>query len=790
MTTSFSSRTVRALVWLPLIFGGMGALLGRAQEPPATAPLARLRFLDSATGFAVRPDFVEATPLDTARPARTVTRNSIRSDGRLAWRLAAGSHRISIAALGYQPLVGTFESSPLASGRAEFQLDPVVLPREIQPDHLATLHRADETVFVGYVSDDESGEPLAEVQVRAEPSGQETQTDARGYFQIYVPLQTWPEATNSPARLSFSRPGFRTEERRYLELWPRGDWVYRVRLNRGVGLKIVDERLLRRSFQYPLVTRDVAEEPSTWPADLLLVSDLGATFSPTNDNFHARAQPVASTASVRIPTHIRVLRKDGVTVDYVSLETYCQRTLPSEWIASWGSMGPGNCGTNALLAGAVAVRTFAVGCVNSPEDLTYDICSTTACQSYLPEASDSRTTAAVNATANYVLFKPGATRVGFKIAEYSAENNSKGLSCGDGFTQPRDGCMADPVCLGESRSGHGRGMCQWGSARWATGRRMQNRQINDGATNGYPLRDWVWLCEHYYPDLVLVQGVPLRVGDPVQVLGAASVGVYQCPAQTITNGALCQQIATKVSGSSGTILAGPVLSAADGVGFTWWQVDWGDTNGWSGENFLERRSPAPAAPTDLVAVPQADGVICLRWRDNAANEMGTYIERAFDPSGPWSVHAFVPADRVSFTDPNVAPEMPYYYRLRTFNQTETSAYSNLATAIACRHPEVLIAVWPPEFDLGRIAAEYDGREPDFAPAAGNENAFPQIRRDGTNVIFTWTSPPDAGFRLQMKTLEAEEWTDLPATETAATPTLTRTEPLGPTPKFFRLQPLP
>ena len=57
-----------------------------------------------------------------------------------------------------------------------------------------------------------------------EPSGHETTTDARGYFRLYVPLQTRAEALTFAARLSVAHPGYRTVEHRYLELWSEGDW--------------------------------------------------------------------------------------------------------------------------------------------------------------------------------------------------------------------------------------------------------------------------------------------------------------------------------------------------------------------------------------------------------------------------------------------------------------------------------------------------------------------------------------------------------------------------------------
>jgi hypothetical protein len=93
---------------------------------------------------------------------------------------------------------------------------------------------------------------LENVHVRAEPSGREAYTDASGYFQIYVPVQTLAEATMSPATLVVEKSGHQSEKRQYLELWSEGDWVYRIRLESGSGEKIVDERQFRRRGRYPV----------------------------------------------------------------------------------------------------------------------------------------------------------------------------------------------------------------------------------------------------------------------------------------------------------------------------------------------------------------------------------------------------------------------------------------------------------------------------------------------------------------------------------------------------------
>ncbi|NOS68970.1 MAG: hypothetical protein HOP33_03485 [Verrucomicrobia bacterium] len=655
----------------------------------------RVRFVDSATGRAVVPDSVEAQPQEAGRAGRRLHRDNIETEGRAEFVLDNGTHTLSVSAAGYKPMSGTFTVSPENHFNIELQLDPLDVPREISPEHVASLHRVNETVFVGHVVDDDSGETLAGVSVRAEPSGNETLTDARGYFQIYVPVQTLTEATNAPASLVFSRYEFRTEERQYLELSSQGDGVYRIRLERGADKIIVDERLLRRRSAYPVSVREEFPPPAELPPSLIQPE------ATTIESFMAQAvvdggistqQLASTTAHVRIPTNIRVLRQDNVTIDYISLQTYGQRSLPSEWIASWGSVGPGNSGTNSLNAGAVANRTYAVGYVNNPASANYDICASTSCPVYNHAFTDSRTTTAVNFTANYVMFQPGTGRVGFKITEYSAENNQLGMACGDGFTAPTGGCLFDPVCMGENEFGHGRGMCQWGSARWASGRKMAGRVTGDTTTNNFPLQNWIWICEHYYPDLVLAQGAPLAIGDDVKVLGTVSLSVRQCPGNTITNGALCAQVASKPTDSIGTIIGGPMLVSVDGVGHTWWQVNWGDTNGWSVENYLERVSATPGTPGTLTATAISSSQINLAWADNAANEIGTYIERGPAAGGPWTANAFVRAGITNFADTGLVPGTTNYYRVRTFNQSAVSAYSNTTNAVTPGLPPVLAAI--------------------------------------------------------------------------------------------------
>lgn len=669
------------LLWLGLCLSSLH---------PAAAAEARtgieVRFTDSATGQAVEPAEVWARPQQPGLTGRRLERGEIGRGGRVTLDLSPGSYVIAANSPDHLPMSGAFEMDAANPFKLEFHLDPVAPPREIAPEYVMTLWRKDETVFVGYVVDEGSGRPLAGVRVRAEPAGAETSTDERGYFQIYVPVQTLAEAQSTPASLRFAKPGYTAEVRRYLELWSEGDWTYRIRLERGGGTKVVDERQHRRRSRYPITSRDDgAQVPSpNVPESLVLTG----TVAKAGDGGPGPLS-ASTTAIVRVPTNIRVLRSDAVTIDVVSLETYCRRSLNDEWIPSWNNYTGGS---NSLRAGAVANRTYAVGYFNSPASPTYDICGTTSCQVYDTDTTSSTDTA-VNGTTGYVMFKPGDARVGFKLTEYSSENNQFGMACGDGYTAPTGSCLYDPVCAGEPEFGHGRGMCQWGTVKWATGLKFPGNDFsNTSLTNGFSRQDWIWICEHYFPQLVLAQGTPLAVGDDVKVLGTASLAVRQCPGNTITNGINCAQVASKASGSIGTILGGPVLVTGDGGGFTWWQVDWGDTNGWCVENYLERVSAVPAAPGPLTATAISPTQINLAWGDNAANEMGTFIERAPAAGGPWTTNQVLRAGLNAWADTNVSPAATYHYRVRQFNQSALSAYSNVTNATTPGVGPVLAAI--------------------------------------------------------------------------------------------------
>lgn len=175
------------------------------EATPMHPQTVRLRFIDSATGYAVQPDVVAAKPHKARGAEIGLSKAPPNQPDRALLALENGRHRITVSPPGYKPMTGDFEMTENNPYHLDIYLDPLVEPREVQQDYVAALHRPDETVFVGLVVDDDSGAPLENVLVRTEPGVRKTRSDARGHFQIYVPVKTFSfQKRQARLRISFS----------------------------------------------------------------------------------------------------------------------------------------------------------------------------------------------------------------------------------------------------------------------------------------------------------------------------------------------------------------------------------------------------------------------------------------------------------------------------------------------------------------------------------------------------------------------------------------------------------
>jgi hypothetical protein len=72
--------------------------------------------------------------------------------------------------------------------------------------------------------------------------------------------------------------------------------------------------------------------------------------------------------------------------------------------------------------------------------------------------------------------------------------------------------------------------------------------------------------------------------------------------------------------------------------------------------------------------------INLAWADNSTNESGFKIERSPFAPGSWTEIATVGAGVTSYPNTGLASSTTYYYRVRAWNASGNSAYSNEASA--------------------------------------------------------------------------------------------------------------
>lgn len=490
---------------------GTGSVL--AQHLPLQP--VNLRFMDSHTGYALQPQELVIYDLAKNHMAAAPEPGRVTPEGRLSLSLPPGNYLLEAGAAGYEAISARLVVGEETPEEIRLFLDPLHFPAELEPARISALKRADATLICGFVVDDHSGRPLEGVQVSSPANSLPVTSGANGYFQLYLP------AEEVIGTLRFEKAGYISEERAGIELWPGGDWQYRIRLSPGQGTRVVKEGKAHR-----LPTGQLENNNGDKPCQ--------DCQSPSSPSTREQSLPLPAPESgseafpipALLPNSIRVGRNcpsptSCTTVEVYTVQTYCKYVLPAEWYSCWGSLSNG---MNSLQAGATAIRSYGVWHVYNPLTANYDICDNTFCQ-FLGSAQSSNGNLAVEATERYVLLTSGNA---IARSEYSAENNNTG--CGDGWsgTGTTWPCIWDPVCSGTPSNGHGRGMCQWGSARWANGTKIISPPCSPGVPHGYGTKTWQEILIHYYPNYQITEGYA------ASIVGAAAIPTTVSPGQTFS----------------------------------------------------------------------------------------------------------------------------------------------------------------------------------------------------------------------------------------------------------------
>ena len=427
-------------------------------------------FQDSRTGMGVIPDTVLVDDTNVAK--------HVDASGRLRLDVLPGEHRILVSAKGYQNL-GTRQT--VLAGNASksiILLDPTNPPAEpIAEPPTGAIGEVPRAAIRGYVVDDKTGQPLAGATLAVVGTNDPTATDAHGLFALTVPVGDGTPIPEDAAGRFFvkkdmvvTKVGYGTVEEQNIVLIGGETYRFQFRLVPDGVTRVINEQEHRGNMQ---ATTFDGRPP---------VADAAAANPPASLDTLVRQTPLPKST----PCTIRVGRTScsslpGAcsTVVTMSIETYVKHVLPAEWFASWNAA--------SLKAGAVAIRSYGAYYVNNPispsSSPAYDICDSASCQVYGDSTVVSTDSAVDNTAGMYLVDRSG----NIARTEYSAENNDLANrdTCGNCYTlnKPGDGtCLSDSVCCGSTQNGHGRGMCQWGSQRWA---------LNQSQT-------YTWILSHYY----------------------------------------------------------------------------------------------------------------------------------------------------------------------------------------------------------------------------------------------------------------------------------------------------
>jgi parallel beta-helix repeat protein len=101
---------------------------------------------------------------------------------------------------------------------------------------------------------------------------------------------------------------------------------------------------------------------------------------------------------------------------------------------------------------------------------------------------------------------------------------------------------------------------------------------------------------------------------------------------------------------------------------------------------IERKwtiSAVPATPSSLNSNVISQNRVDLTWTDGCNTEEGFKIERR-TPSGSWVQLQAVGINVTTYQDNNLTPATSYEYRVRAYNSTGNSGYSNISSALT--HP--------------------------------------------------------------------------------------------------------
>ncbi|HYE13154.1 MAG TPA: fibronectin type III domain-containing protein, partial [Pyrinomonadaceae bacterium] len=165
-------------------------------------------------------------------------------------------------------------------------------------------------------------------------------------------------------------------------------------------------------------------------------------------------------------------------------------------------------------------------------------------------------------------------------------------------------------------------------------------------------------------------------------------------------------------------------------------------SGYSNTASAQTTDYPPAAPSGLTAVAAAGGQISLSWADNSSNETGFDIDRCAGAGcTSFQTRAETPANTSTFNDGGLTAGVVYRYRVRAFNGSGDSDFSNEAEATATGGTTQGKPAAPSNMSAAAVSSTQINLN--WADNSTNEDGF-KLYRSPDNVTFSRIATLGAG----------------------------------------------
>jgi hypothetical protein len=275
------------------------------------------------------------------------------------------------------------------------------------------------------------------------------------------------------------------------------------------------------------------------------------------------------------------------------------------------------------------------------------------------------------------------------------------------------------------------GAVLWSQSNMINGNKVEVGTDNNPVVGGYPGAGYgVALMKYDMNGILLWQNLDAD-GSNLSLLALAPMKLDGLNATYIAGSTMSSMGLCKVNSDGTSAWAATTPSGYPTC------IDFGTDNsvyvtGGTTARFTQSGSvPAPAAPSNLVAIASGTSTINLTWIDNSNNETSFVLQRSLNSASGFTTIVTLAANTVAYSNTGLNSSTTYYYRVQSSNSIGGSSWSNIANATtAISGPPAAPS------NLTAISAGCNSIKLTWLDNSGNEANFELLRSTSQNGFYS------------------------------------------------------